>query len=110
MASTDDVFARFAPVYNQTIVFYNKDQLKECINTAQKLLDETTLPRYIRIKTSLLYCACADWHTARAGYAEADAMWYNHSGISGLDLTDSIYSRAMYASSRPAQIRRPGTR
>ena len=62
----ETVFQSFLKRYNEARAFYDSDKMEERVATAQDLLQETSLPRYFRMKSLLLIAACVDsWYEAQ---------------------------------------------
>lgn len=55
---------------------YEDDKLEECIEMAQRLLEESAIPRYHRIKVLVtLASVVEDWRDAEVCRVEAEALW-----------------------------------
>lgn len=66
----------FTRSYNKALVFYDDDDLDECIRECQEILEKQDCPRYHRIKTLVLLGSCvADLTLVGECYREAERLW-----------------------------------
>jgi hypothetical protein len=66
----------FSIAFNEAKALYGADRLGECIEKAQKMLDDPATPRYHRMKTLvLLGSTLGDWIDAYACCVDAEALW-----------------------------------
>ncbi|KAK5757637.1 hypothetical protein LTS12_012239 [Elasticomyces elasticus] len=76
MASISAVGPDFDEEYNEARGLFDNDDLVGAIDKAQNLLDDSTLPRYHRIKLLLLLSASvSDWHEVDTLLEEARTLW-----------------------------------
>ncbi|KAK1091249.1 hypothetical protein LTR48_006688 [Friedmanniomyces endolithicus] len=77
-SSSDQVIETYKASYDACYALYDKDELAECVDQAQDLLDDSGLPRFFRIKLLVLMAACIGdfWEEAEI-LKEADRVWHH---------------------------------
>jgi len=73
----DEVARRFARSLSKAETSYNQDHLDDCISECQDILEESSCPRYRRIKALIMLGSCvADLSEVGSCYREADRLWH----------------------------------
>ncbi|KAK1817833.1 hypothetical protein LTR12_007704 [Friedmanniomyces endolithicus] len=75
MSQDDERSATYSRKFNATLWFYERDQLDECAESAQDLLDDPDLPRFHRMKTLILLASITGWDDAEDCRIEAEQLW-----------------------------------
>ena len=74
--TTEEIWGQSAMrAFNDLHALFEDDQLQECVDQAQELL-ESNLPRHFRIKVLVLLATAAeDWHDSESCRSEAEMLW-----------------------------------
>lgn len=76
MATESLIDRQFTDAYNQIHELYDNDELDECIEQAQQLLQDPAIPRYHRMKTYiLLVSTIGEWTEANGYRSQAETLW-----------------------------------
>ncbi|KAK1076442.1 hypothetical protein LTR33_008945 [Friedmanniomyces endolithicus] len=75
MSQDHERSATYSRKYNAALWFYDRNQLNECAESAQDLLDDPDLPRFHRMKTLILLASITGWHDAEDCRVEAEQLW-----------------------------------
>ncbi|KAK0255774.1 hypothetical protein LTS09_009444 [Friedmanniomyces endolithicus] len=67
--------ATYSRKFNAALWFYDRDQLDECAESAQDLLDDPALPVHHRMRILILLALITGGHDAEECRIEAEQLW-----------------------------------
>jgi hypothetical protein len=79
----DRVLDAFTDAYNKMQQCYDDDEFDDCVDMGEKLLADSALSPYHRMRTLALLSSFSDLEDAQRYHAEAEALWRIIRGSSG---------------------------
>lgn len=96
MSRSDNVFASYQKEYDRALSLYDNDQLDETVEVADRMLDDTNIPRYHRIKCCVLIAgALEDTVEAQDLVEQAESEWWMERQIASRGGSDADTQEAL---------------